>query len=115
MRRLSIWISDSVVYVLEAMATLLRWYLFQLHRNPSEFSTTEVEMRNYKTDEKYKTQNDIPFAFAEGDRVIKRDGDYTFEGMVIACVRKRSGAARYVVENDAGIMHILNHNQLVKK
>ena len=41
-------------------------------------------------------------------RVIKDGGDYTFEGEVRCIFTKRSGAIRYVVENDAGIVHIFS-------
>jgi len=42
------------------------------------------------------------------DRVIKDGGDYTFRGQVVAIFQKRSGAVRYVVENDDGILHIFS-------
>jgi len=42
------------------------------------------------------------------DRVIKDGGDYTFRGQVVAIFQKKSGAVRYVVENDDGILHIFS-------
>jgi hypothetical protein len=69
-------------------------------------------MRDVLADPKYKRDNNIPFAFNEGERVVKRTGDYLFFGVVVAVFRNRSGSPRYVVENDAGILHIFNHNQL---
>lgn len=68
--------------------------------------------RDVTRDPKYKSANNIPFAFEEGDWVKKEKGDYTFKGVVIMRGRKRSGAPRYVVENDDGIAHIFNHTQL---
>lgn len=69
-------------------------------------------MRDSTKDPKYKAANAIPFAFYGGERVIKRNGDYTFEGVVLVAFRKRSGSPRYAVENDEGIVHIFNHQQL---
>ena len=69
-------------------------------------------MPNLQTDSKYKSANEIPFAFIEGDIVAKEVDDYTFKGMVISVFRKRSGSPRYVVENAEGIVHIFKHNQL---
>jgi hypothetical protein len=57
--------------------------------------------------------NAIPFSFHEGDRVAKRGGDYSFVGVVLAAFSKRSGSPRYAVENDAGLIHIFNGEQLV--
>ena len=70
-------------------------------------------MRDVKQDPKYNPANSVPFAFAEGDHVVKLAGDYTFTGVVIAVFRKRSGAPRYAVENDDGVIHIFNFAQLV--
>jgi hypothetical protein len=50
-----------------------------------------------------------------GDRVIKDGGDYAFEGVVIAVFKKRSGAVRYAVEDDRGLVMIMNLQQLRKK
>jgi hypothetical protein len=49
-----------------------------------------------------------------GDRVVKDSGDYTFEGTVIAIFQKRSGAIRYAVEDDRGVVMIMNAQQLKK-
>lgn len=46
------------------------------------------------------------------DSVIKDSGDYRFAGKVVAVFQKLSGAWRYVVENDAGILMILNETQI---
>lgn len=69
-------------------------------------------MRDVMRDSKYKSSNAIPFAFDEGNRVRKDTGDYFFDGVIVAVFRKRSGAPRYAVENEAGIVHIFNHEQL---
>jgi hypothetical protein len=53
-----------------------------------------------------------PFAFNEGDKVVKLSGDYTFRGVVVSRFHKRSGAPRYIVENDDGVVHIFSANQL---
>lgn len=47
------------------------------------------------------------------DYVEKVGGDYTFRGFVVAMFNKRrSGAVRYVVENDDGVLHIFSEAQL---
>ena len=47
-----------------------------------------------------------------GQRVTKISGDYSFDGIVVAAFQKRSGKWRLVVENDQGILHIFNINQV---
>lgn len=69
-------------------------------------------VRDVTRDQKYKAANAIAFAFHEGDHVIKRGGDYTFDGIVLSAFRKRSGSPRYVVENEAGILHIFGVSQI---
>lgn len=44
-------------------------------------------------------------------KVSKRGGDYEFDGEIRAVVVKRSGAARYVVEDDRGLLLIMNGKQ----
>lgn len=68
-------------------------------------------MRNITQDPKYISANAIPFAFNEGDWVTKIKG-YRFHGVILSCFRNRSGSPRYNVENDDGIIHIFNHEQL---
>lgn len=53
--------------------------------------------------------------FYNGDDVIKAGGDYRFEGVVVATFAKRSGAVRYVVEDDRGLLFIFNGGQLELK
>lgn len=43
-----------------------------------------------------------------GDRIYKTSGDYSFEGEIMAIIKKRSGAVRYAVEDDRGILMIMN-------
>jgi hypothetical protein len=50
--------------------------------------------------------------YAVGDEVFKSSGDYYFNGFVVAVFQKKSGAVRYVVENEAGILHIFSEKQL---
>lgn len=50
--------------------------------------------------------------FKVGDEVAKLEGDYTFYGVVVSVFQKRSGATRYVVENDDGILHIFSDKML---
>jgi hypothetical protein len=47
-----------------------------------------------------------------GDKVSKVTGDYNFEGVVVAVFQKLSGATRYVVENQDGILHIFSEKNL---
>lgn len=51
--------------------------------------------------------------FVMGDRVKKVGGDYTFEGVVVAAFTKLSGVARYVVEDDRGVLHVYSAKNLV--
>lgn len=69
-------------------------------------------MRDIRRDPKYKSDNAIPFAFHEGDWVIKNAGDYSFNGVVLVVFRKRSGSPRYIVENSDGVVHIFSAVQL---
>ena len=46
--------------------------------------------------------------------MIKDKGDYTFKGKVVSVFQKNSGVWRYVVENEAGILHIFSSKQLRK-
>ena len=51
--------------------------------------------------------------FQVGDKVAKRSGDYYFDGIVVGVVRKRDNrSVRYVVEDDNGLLLILNARQL---
>jgi len=50
--------------------------------------------------------------FNVGDKVIKDSGDYKFEGVVVAAFYKLSGAPRYVVEDDRGILHVYSFKNL---
>jgi hypothetical protein len=70
-------------------------------------------MRDVLRDPKYNPAKAIPFSFYEGNRVAKRGGDYSFVGIVLAAFSKRSGSPRYAVENDDGLIHIFNGEQLV--
>lgn len=46
-----------------------------------------------------------------GHRVAKRSGDYEFDGEVVAIIPKRSGAIRYAVEDDRGLLLVMNARQ----
>lgn len=50
--------------------------------------------------------------FRVGDPVQKVGGDYTFEGWVVAAFTKRSGAVRFVVEDDRGVLHVYSQKNL---
>ena len=52
--------------------------------------------------------------FKVGDRVCKISGDYRFAGVVVAAFHKISGRARYVVENDDGLLHVFSAPNLIK-
>lgn len=47
-----------------------------------------------------------------GDYVVKTDGDYSFEGVIVSVVNKLSGEIRYVVEDDRGTLHVYHARQL---
>lgn len=46
-----------------------------------------------------------------GRKVEKRSGDYSFDGEIVAVIRKRSGEIRYAVEDDRGLLLIMNAKQ----
>lgn len=48
------------------------------------------------------------------DAVIKDSGDYTFEGIIVGIIEKLSGAKRYAVEDNRGLLFIFNEKQLRK-
>lgn len=48
-----------------------------------------------------------------GQRVTKAGGDYTFEGVIVSVFTKNSGAERVVVEDNRGLLLIMNESQLV--
>lgn len=41
-----------------------------------------------------------------GSKVSKVGGDYRFDGTIVAAFTKLSGAVRYAVEDDRGVLHI---------
>jgi hypothetical protein len=43
-----------------------------------------------------------------GDLVEKVGGDYTFDGEIRCIFTKRSGAVRFVVEDDRGVLHVFS-------
>ena len=47
-----------------------------------------------------------------GDRVIKAGGDYIFEGEIVAVFKKRNGVIRLAVEDDRGVVMIMNEGQV---
>lgn len=47
-----------------------------------------------------------------GDRVEKVGGDYTFVGVIVADFLKLSGARRFVVEDDRGVLHVYSEKNL---
>ena len=51
--------------------------------------------------------------FKVGDYVIKRLGDYTYEGVIVARFTKHtSGVVRFVVEDERGLLLIMAPHQL---
>lgn len=53
--------------------------------------------------------------FKVHDRIVKTTCGHRFRGVVIGVVQKRSGAWRYVVENDDGITHIFKAANITKE
>lgn len=53
--------------------------------------------------------------FKVGDAVSKAGGDYRFDGVVVAAFPKLSGAVRYVVEDDRGVLHIYSAANLKRR
>ena len=49
------------------------------------------------------------------DKVEKIGGDYIFEGVIVAKFQKLSGAVRFVVEDDRGVLHIYSEKNLKLK
>lgn len=62
--------------------------------------------------ERYKEELAGTTSLHTGDVVSKVGGDYTFDGTVRAVFEKGSGATRYVVEDDRGILHIFSRQNL---
>lgn len=61
-------------------------------------------------------QRDLPCkTLTKGDQVSKVGGDYTFDGEVVAAFTKKSGAQRYVVEDDRGVLHIFSTKNLERR
>jgi hypothetical protein len=54
----------------------------------------------------------MDFRFRVGDKVQKVGGDYSFAGVVVAAFVKLSGAMRYVVEDDRGLLFIFAEKNL---
>ena len=54
----------------------------------------------------------IEFVYSVGDKVSKTSGDYAFTGTIVSVFKKKSGATRYVVEDDRGLLLIMNEAQL---
>ena len=50
--------------------------------------------------------------FKVGDKVEKVGGDYTFVGTVVSVFEKLSGAVRFVVEDDRGVLHVYSEKNL---
>ena len=50
-----------------------------------------------------------------GQKVSKVGGDYRFDGVVVAAFKKLSGAVRFVVEDDRGVLHIFGPANLTKR
>lgn len=57
-------------------------------------------------------EEDSDMGMTTGDVVEKSGGDYTFGGTVVTRFAKRSGAFRYVVEDDCGILHVFTAKNL---
>lgn len=47
-----------------------------------------------------------------GDKVEKVGGDYTFCGTIVSRFTKLSGAVRFVVEDDRGVLHVYSEQNL---
>lgn len=52
------------------------------------------------------------FKHRVGDLVVKDSGDYVYRGWIVGRYHKRSGKARYVVENVDGLNYIMTVAQL---
>lgn len=50
-----------------------------------------------------------------GDDVYKIGGDYRYEGVIVAVVRKLSGSIRYVIEDGRGLLFIFNEGSLGRR
>ena len=53
-----------------------------------------------------------PLVFPHGASVKKISGDYVHTGHIVSVFYKRGGDVRYVVEDDMGLLLIMNHKQL---
>lgn len=48
-----------------------------------------------------------------GTKFEKTGGDYNFKGEIVAVFSKKSGAVRYVGENEDGLLFIFNHASII--
>ena len=53
--------------------------------------------------------------FERGHKFSKTSGDYSFDGTVLCKIEKLSGAVRYAVEDDRGLILIMNEAQISGK
>jgi len=52
------------------------------------------------------------WGFDPNERITVLGNDYSYEGYIVACFKKRRGGTRYVVEDDNGRLFIHNSRQL---
>lgn len=52
--------------------------------------------------------------FEVGTKVSKTGGDYLFDGVIIGRFVKLSGAIRFAVEDDRGVIHIYSAKNLIQ-
>jgi len=53
-----------------------------------------------------------PFKYDIGQRFRKTGGDYSFEGVIVAAFKKKTGLIRYVGENEDGLLFIFNEKSI---
>lgn len=89
-------------------AGLTREWLEELASNPPPFAN------NDRSDALRRLAAIAPKAekMKLGDKVEKIGGDYTFAGVIVADFIKLSGARRFVVEDDRGVLHVYSEKNL---
>lgn len=96
-----------------------RWFSSRSHTHIAEddaIEQGELFMNMFKENKtaQQTTKVEREQTFDVGDVVNKVGGDYSFKGVVRSSFSKASGATRYAVEDDRGVLHIYSAKNLVK-
>jgi hypothetical protein len=98
----------------DAIAKAREWRSTFVHTAPAEWDEPALALiaavDALGADASYPRQDVTPYTI--GDHVEKAGGDYTYVGVVVAAFTKLSGAVRYVVEDERGLLFIFSDKVL---